>query len=298
MKIGILGLGSIGKRHANNLRMLGHDVGAFDVDTKAFHGTGIKFLERENLLKWADAIVIATPTAQHYDDWIACGSDKPTFIEKPIVSLKEYSQGFFTLPNHTINKDSVGYNLRFHPCVKAACTWLSAGHIGIPIWAQFTVGQFNDKPAYLRDGVVLNWSHEIDLALYLFGPAKVVASSVRLTDGKDDIADFVLQHDSGARSTIHLDYVTKNEIREAWIVGTEKNIGMDLLGRRNSMGKVIQEFGGKWDDDYLDEISEWVKKITPTPPAIIKKASPLATGEDGLRVLEICHQVKQIAGIE
>jgi predicted dehydrogenase len=293
MKIGILGLGSIGKRHANNLRMLGHDVGAFDVDTKAFNGTGIKFLERENLLKWADAIVIATPTAQHYDDWGDCLSGSPIFIEKPLSggSLDEWD-----LAN--IRPVSVGYNLRFHPCVKAACAWLSAGHIGIPIWAQFTVGQFNDKPAYLRDGVVLNWSHEIDLALYLFGPAKVVASSVRLTDGKDDIADFVLQHDSGARSTIHLDYVTKNEIREAWIVGTEKNIGMDLLGRRNSMGKVIQEFGGKWDDDYLDEISEWVKKITPTPPAIIKEASPLATGEDGLRVLEICHQVKQIAGIE
>lgn len=287
MKIGVLGLGSIGLRHARNIRSLGHEVIGYDVDEKKMREFQGKVFKREDVLD-LNAVVIATPTNQHYADWYAVfnggASEKHIFMEKPLCAYKDM---FSIALEPDLKQTAVGYMLRFHPCVKAAKAWLDNGNIGTPIWASFTVGQFNDKPDYLRDGVVLNWSHEIDLALYLLGPAKVVAASVR---GFDDIADFVLEHKSGARSTIHLDYVTKDEIREGWIVGSEKKIGLDLLGRRNSMGKIIQEFGGKWDGDYLAEINAWLTQIQ--KPGW---STPLATGEDGLRVMDICQQVQEMA---
>jgi predicted dehydrogenase len=299
MKIGILGLGSIGLRHARNLRMLGHEVLGYDTDEKKMREFQGKIVQRLDIMEHVDAHVIATPTPQHYEDMLECMIEKtPIFIEKPLCAYESLPQDGieFRPPLENI---SVGYMLRFHPCVKAAKAWINAGHIGEPLWASFTCAQFNNKPDYLRDGVILNWSHEIDLALYLFGPAKVAAASARVTNGHEDIADIILQHENGARSTIHLDYVTKNEIREAWIVGSEKNIGMDLLGRRNSMGKIIQEFGGKWDDDYIDEMAEWIKLMTPAKiEQVFKLPSPMATGEDGLAVMEICAQARKMAGIE
>lgn len=301
MKFGVLGLGSIGLRHARNLRMLGHEVVGYDTDKKKQKEFQGKVWKREDLIPHSvaiypaghpqiDAYVIASPTTHHYQDLLDCMAEgKPTFVEKPIAAThEEWRQ----LQNFLSTKElMVGYMCRFHPCVKAAKNWIDQDYIGKPLWASFICGQFNDKPDYLRDGVVLNWSHEIDLALYLLGPAKVVAASVHAVDGKDDIADFVLQHDSGARSTIHLDYVTRNEIREAWIVGSEKNIGMDLLGRRNSMGKVIQEFQGDWNADYIDEMQAFVERCQ-------GKETLGANGEDGLRVLEICQQVRKLAGLE
>ncbi len=304
MKIGLLGLGSIGMRHARNLRMLGHEVIGYDSEDKKMKEFQGKLYARDDIIANSAAIIIATPTVNHYSDIQACiGAAKSFFIEKPVARTREEYELLSRQPN--VNYAMVGYMLRFHPCVKAAKQWIDNGNIGKPLWAQFTCGQFNDKMQYLRDGVVLNWSHEIDLALYLLGPAKVLTASVGVSyavpwgamKGNDNIADIILEHESGARSTIHLDYVTKNEIREGWIVGDEKNIGMDLLGRRNSMGKVIQEFGGDWNADYIDEMADFIMAVEahlerfPYP-------SPRATGEDGLRVLEICHEVRKLAGLD
>lgn len=293
MKFGLLGLGSIGSRHARNLRMLGHEVIGYDIDEKKQREFQGKILTYANVINDTEATIIATPTPRHYYDIKSCELlEKPTFVEKPLMSLEDFIKGSAPPPDLF-----VGYMLRFHPCVKAAKNWIDQGYIGEPVWANFICGQFNDKPDYLRDGVILNWSHEIDLALYLLGPAKVAAASVHKTNGQDDIADFVLEHDSGARSTIHLDYVTKNEIREGWIVGTEKNIGMDLLGRRNSMGKIIQEFGGDWNADYIDEIQEFINYVQMGKMLDTPLHAQWATGSDGLAVLDICKQVKNIAGI-
>lgn len=307
MKIGLLGLGSIGFRHARNLRMLGHEVFGYDpknTDTYLGNGTYKICRSAESAIEGRDAIVIATPTDQHYNDWACIPTGKPVFMEKPLCSYTDLD--FFAAETEgVLNAIFLGYMLRFHPCVKAAKNWIDAGHIGKPLWANFICGQFNDKPDYLRDGVVLNWSHEIDLALYLLGPAKVVAASVETIHGEnfplaksggDIIADFVLEHDSGARSTIHLDYVTKTEIRESWIVGSEKNLGLDMLGRRVSFGKMVQEFGGDWNADYVDEMQafiHWAEGTDDTTPPV-----QWATGEDGLRVLKICQQVRQKAGLE
>lgn len=297
MKVGVLGLGSIGLRHARNLRILGHEVIGYDIDEKKMKEWQGKIYSRNNFISLPlDALIIATPTAEHEVDIRFCmETGRHIFVEKPIART---CGELFTLREAIgVEKLFVGYMLRFNPCVKAAKQWLDGGWIGKPLWAQFTCGQFNDKPDYLRDGVALNWSHEIDLALYLLGPAKVLTASVHLTNWQDDIADIVLEHESGARSTIHLDYVTKNEIREAWIVGEDKNIGLDMLGRRASFGKMIQEFGGDWNADYVDEMQVFISFAS---GALIPMKPPSlhATGEDGLRVLEICHQVRRIAGLE
>src|SRR5712671_2686106 len=79
-KIGVLGLGSIGSRHFQNFKDLGCDVRGYDP------GAGkVSTMLREDLMNWADAIVIATPTAQHWQDIVDCWAvKKPIFVEKPI----------------------------------------------------------------------------------------------------------------------------------------------------------------------------------------------------------------------
>lgn len=277
MKIAVLGLGSIGLRHAKNLRKLGADVIGYDIDETKMREFQGKVVSRDFALMQCDAVLVATPTSEHSTDINNVVTlNKPIFVEKPIAHKHSH-------PNWEFKNTWVGYMLRFHPCIQFAREKMA--QIGDPIWASFTVAQYNDKPAYLADGVVLNWSHEIDLALYLFGPAKVIASHVDYRDGQDVIADFVLKHDSGVRSTIHLDYVTKQEIRESWIVGTEKNIGIDLVGGCVSWGRIVQQFGGGWDGVYINEMAAWLK-------ALEGESTELATGQDGVEVVKICEQVR------
>jgi len=189
--IGVIGLGSIGMRHAKNLRAIGHNVRAYDVQMKRrleFNGV---LWTIDDVLD-SDAVVIASPTKDHAHHLHVVASDgKPSFVEKPVADKKI-----------DIDAVMVGYNLRFHSCVKKVKEWLDADMIGKPLWANFTLGQHSEKPPYLRDGVILNWSHEIDLALYLLGGGSVACSSTRLSDGKDDIADILFTHENGCRSAI------------------------------------------------------------------------------------------------
>jgi predicted dehydrogenase len=190
----------------------------------------------------------------------------------------------------------VGYNLRFHSCVKKAKEWLDADLIGKPLWANFTLGQHSEKPPYLRDGVILNWSHEIDLALYLLGNGNVSGSSTRLSDGKDDIADICLTHENGCRSSIHLDYVTQPEIRQFLIVGTGATIIVDLLHRmawlRRADEVIMDQFQGQdsWDENYVEEMQAFLDRCD-------GKDTIGATGEEGLAVLKICLEVRKQAGL-
>ena len=65
MKIGVLGLGSIGKRHAENLISLGHEVYGFDPVAPKING--VKNVSRDEI--WDQkAVVIASPSSQHLDD--------------------------------------------------------------------------------------------------------------------------------------------------------------------------------------------------------------------------------------
>jgi len=287
MKIGVIGLGSIGMRHAKNLVALGHSVYGADIrpDLEVPFEIGV---DGGDFKREVDAFVIASPTRLHYQHAVMAGeAGKPAFIEKPLSDKERFS---YLLPC------MIGYNLRFHGCVLKTIEWINAGRIGKPLWANFTCGQFNDKPAYLRDGVVLNWSHEIDLALHLLGPGHLEASSVRIIDGCDDMADILITHENGCRSTIHLDYITKPEQRHFTIQGETGRITCTLPSRNLFLLTPDKEQAdwfhcrGSYDQDYIDEMKAFIDRIE-------GKETPGCTGAEALRVLEICLEVRRQAGM-
>src|SRR6266849_5755677 len=303
MKIGIVGLGSIGSRHAANAAKLGHEVIVYDPQGQC----DVKF-ERDIYDK-ADAVVIATPTYCHEAGLRACiERGKHALIEKPIsTSLGRLP----ALLDRAREKDLVvmmGNNLRFHPSVKKAKEWLGERRIGQVLWAHFTCAQANSKALYLSDGVILNsGAHEVDLALFLCGTGRVAAASARLTRsdedlGGDDIADFVIEHASGVRSSFHLDFVTPIATRDFRIVGDDGSLFCDLRERNLIVREIdgilpdvsymTQYIGlGSWDTDYLDEMSAFIARIEGliTPPG--------ADGFDGLEALRVLLDVRKKVGL-
>lgn len=277
--IGVIGLGSIGMRHAKNLIQIG-EITVLTHDPK---NNGEQNLH--NLLEESDAVVIASPTSTH-DEYLklTLKANKPTFVEKPVSDKR-----WIELPHVLM----VGYNLRFHSCVKRAKEWIDEGFLGQPLWANFTVGQYNDR---YTDGVILNWSHEIDLALYLLGPGSVAGSSTRISNGRDDISDILLTHDNGCRSYVHLDYITQPEIRQSIIVGSEATIIMDLLNREawlRSKAAIMLDHQGlddSFDENYQSEMEAFIDRID-------DKETIGCTGAEALEVLKVCLEVRKQAGL-
>lgn len=292
MKVGVIGLGSMGSRHDANLRSLGHQVIGYDPAVRMDLG-----LERL-VYDECEAIVVATPSGFHGGTTRASiERSKHVLVEKPILLASPEVAA--SLIEDAAKKNvtlMVAYNLRFHGSVIQAKKWLNEGRIGKPIWANFICGQYSDKPAYLRDGVILNWSHEIDLALYLLGDAKVDGSSTRLDNGHDCMTNILMTHEGGCKTSIHLDYFTKPEIRTFTIVGTGGKISVSLP-QRNAFLTVPDRDQSDWihcrrsyDLDYKDEMIAFIDRIN-------GKETLGCTGQEALKVLDICLQVRRQAGM-
>ena len=281
MKIGILGLGSIGKRHFENFKKLGCEVRGYD--------PGVDGYDRHQVTEWANALVIASPTSNHYEDIVTCPAGIPLLVEKPIVDTVIRRNNICD-DNHSIAM--VGYNLRFHSCVIQARKWLGEGLIGKPLWANFTCAQYNDKPAYRRDGVILNWSHEIDLAVYLLGQGVICASSI--SNASESLADIIFEHSlTGCRTSIHLDYLTYVERRGFSIIGQEGTIDVNLVERTALAvpGNYPDIFFQGKDDfasNYLAEAQAFWNRID-------GQETIGCTAKEALEVVDICLTAKEMA---
>ena len=78
IRVGVLGVGHLGKLHANLYREVqqANLVGIFDIDTekakKIANELGVPAFEsREALLQEIDAVNIVTPTSDHYESAVA-----------------------------------------------------------------------------------------------------------------------------------------------------------------------------------------------------------------------------------
>lgn len=292
MRIGVIGLGSIGLRHARNLLELGHHVWGYDPDPERLGlFTGFVASSCYYILTETDAVVIASPSPNHFDSlMVAIKKGKPVLVEKPICTK---------LPDHysyqhiAKGRVWVGNMLRFHPCVQEAKRWMK--DIGKPYRATFMLSQKTEKHAYLTDGVVLNWlSHEVDLALYLLGPDVAGTGMMRVTDDVDDLADIIIRHENGCHSVVHGDFVGEPEQERSFeIVGSQGRITTSLLegGMFTYPKNRLVTPKVDWDAIYKDEMKAFIEAVEGNPN------TDLATGLDGLRTLEVLLRAKEMAGI-
>jgi predicted dehydrogenase len=287
--IGILGLGSIGLRHARNLRAMGHMVRGYDIDMKkrlAFDGV---LWDMEEVLE-CKAIIIASPTPMHAEHILNMPPDMPLFVEKPIGASRDDLNKIRTYMEKRTAPVYVGNNLRLHECVRIAKDLLINDAIGLPISASFYVAQLNRRP-YAED-VILNWGgHELDLACYLIGSLAVTSAS-----GDHDHCNITLQNSIyNCPVFVHLDYLSDPEQRGFFIAGSKGYVSVDLVKRTFAIGTkhvLPGVVGDDWDGNYLSEMKEFVKAIDGEPSKL------LATGEDGLATLELILKIKELAGIK
>lgn len=306
LTIAVIGLGSIGMRHAKTLRRLGCPVVAFDPDPtrraewERFDGESA--ISRDAAYAKAAGAIIASPTGHHFADLasaIDAGCD--VLVEKPIAHAADGVADLLQRAEAEGRVVAVGYNLRFHAAVCAALDLLKKSCLGKLLWARFIGASYlphwrphqDYRTGYAADpvsgGALLDWSHEIDLATHLLGPAEVAAAAGRNTGvleiGAEDCVDVIMQHENGVQSSLHLDYVTRPAQRRFEICGTGGVMAVDLLTRRLRVdgaecdGRIEQEFSGSFDDDYAEEIEDFLTCME-------TRHAARCTGRDGLAVLE------------
>jgi len=194
LRIGIAGLGRLGRRHALNL--VRHVPGAVLVaacspleselrwaeqtlDIRHLHRDYDALLAHDSL----DAVFLATPTSLHAKHIIqALRSGKHEFCEKPLsLELEDCRRVTAEAALHPNLKVMIGFVRRFDASYQDAYKRIQSGSIGRPFMVysqtcdQYDADGFFVKFAPTSGGIFLDCSvHDIDLARWLLGSPKAV----------------------------------------------------------------------------------------------------------------------------
>ncbi len=211
MKILLIGLGSIGKRHVRILKEKYKKIYALrSGKNEPINGLGIKEVtswEEVERVK-PDVVFITNPTYLHVETAIKCAeSGFKIFMEKPLGSDLENLDELIKIIKKKNIVSYVGYNLRFHPVISALSEYLVKHK---PLHARVVCSSYlpNWRPGtdFLKSysanlkmggGVILDLTHEPDFVSHLFGEIKDIKGSFskrgNITVDAEDYADMVLE---------------------------------------------------------------------------------------------------------
>lgn len=259
---------------------------------------------------WAwepDVAFIASNTDSHVPIAIeAARHGCHLFVEKP---LSHTLAGIETLQTEVRKrglKTMVGCNMRFHPGPSTLKNLLEAKAIGTIIAARLQTGSFLPRWRPSQDyrqsysasaewgGAILDCIHEIDLALWFLGPARLLASAylTAWTIGleTDGLSEMILQHTSGALSSIHLNFVQRDYRRTCQLIGSEGTLYWDYethvvhqYGLDGKLAHIYPEPAG-WQANqmYLDELTHFLEVLKGSNQTMNPVNESLATLEIAL----------------
>jgi predicted dehydrogenase len=269
MKTLIMGLGGIGQRHLRNLRMLrGNDLEiiAFDPrpnppvltdQLKIEEGSNLEqkyglriFSDLEQALaQIPDVAFICNPTSLHIPAALrAAQAGCHLFIEKPLSHNLEQVDKLIGLVESRNLTAMIGYQMRFHPCLKRLAELVHEQKIGRVLSVRAEIGEYmpgwhtyeDYRQMYasrqdLGGGVILSQIHEFDYLYWLFGlPRSVYTRGGHLSDLEIDVedsADSLMEcvlDGHPVPVNLHQDYIQRPLSRFCEVFGEAGKIRMDL----------------------------------------------------------------------
>lgn len=292
----IVGQGSIGRRHATNFANYGWDVSVVSrriID----HPKSYENLEACIEEGHPDFVLIANRTDQHFDTFMELknlGFHGGVLIEKPIFEKTH------VVPECTFKEVYVGYNLRFHPVLRAVKDLISNSEIlGVNCYVGQYLPSWRPSADYrecysaqknLGGGVLRDLSHELDYLLWIFGNySRVVSLGGKISDleiGSEDHYHIIWQTEMGAQISLSLNYLDRNNQRVMTIHSNTRTLTADLVHNTLTINGETKSYPFEINNSYLSMIG----CISQDDSSNRKN---LCSFEEGLRVLELIELIEQ-----
>ncbi len=305
----VCGAGSIGRRHIANLLRLGAEVSVWrargDLLAEIAHDFPVQTCtDLPNAIAGAEAVVVATATDQHVAIAAeALKAGRALFIEKPLShdwtgvdSLRRLAEGAVV---------EVGCQFRAHPNLNALALMLGKQEYGRPLTYRLAMGHRLDawrptqnyQQGYSADsarggGALFDLIHQIDIALWLFGPVvavhAVLAKLGDLNIRGDDVTNLLLTHKSGVTGHIQLDMASPVYRCEAEVMTSKALLRWSnaegLLRRQSPECETIIDRlpeGFERNDLFLTHMAHFLKRVDGSV------LPPFCAFEDGVAALKV-----------
>jgi predicted dehydrogenase len=292
LKVGVIGVGYLGKFHAQKYSQM-PDVDLVGiVDPDAVNGQQIAkengttaYAGHQSLFGRVDAVSIAAPTPAHYAIARDCLlHDIDVLIEKPITSVLEDADELIKIADSKGLIIQVGHLERFNPAVVAL-----EGKIQQPRFIEsHRLSIFQGRCTDVS--VVLDLMiHDIDLILNLVGSEikDVHAAGISVISGNIDIANARLTFSNGAVANVTASRISAKNERKLRLFQKDAYISIDFANHKITLvhpdenqpdgiipGMKIEELNFDKGDALDDELKAFVQ-------AVKHRQQPLVTGQMG-----------------
>ena len=333
VNLGLLGVGLIGKRHAEIILKYKDAklVAVADPDPSAekyAKEIGVSYFKSlSEMLSSSslDGVIIATPNNLHVEHGIECiQKNIPSLIEKPLASTAQDAAIISKASEDSGVPVLVGHHRRHNPIIKAAKKIVDSGEIGdvrsfhANCWLFKPDEYFEESVWRTKKGagpVSVNLVHDIDLLRYICGEVvSVQAQTIKSRRGheNEDVASVLLRFDTDIVGTISV----SDTIVSPW--------SWELTAKENPAYPPTSEncylFGGDHGSLSVPDLTIWKNKekrgwwepihstkhsIISTDPlmnqidhfcSIIKGSkNPLISAEEGLRNLKVLEGIYKSA---
>jgi len=232
VKVGVIGVGRMGKYHAGILSELPEVelAAVVDIDSKVrkviednFNAPG--FESYKDLYGKVDAAVVAVPTGLHFPitkDLLNAGIH--VLLEKPCANNLDHARELFKIAEEKDLTLHIGHVERFNGAVQELHKIVES-----PIFVECKrMGPFTDR--IKDDGVVLDiMIHDIDIILNLI-KSKVTKTHVlgaSVFSDKDDLVNAQLEFENGCIANIIASRASQNQIRTLSVTQKDSFVVLD-----------------------------------------------------------------------
>ncbi len=317
LKVGVFGVGHLGKFHLNNwkeitgVEVVGfydpHDDTAKDVSDKYQLP---RFIDPVALIDACDAIDVVAPTNYHFE-WCekAIKKGKHVFVEKPLANTMEEARQLVKLAEESGIKFQVGHVERFNPAFLAVKD--------IPLNPMFIevhrLAQFN--PRGTEVSVILDLMiHDIDIILSIVKSdvKNISASGVGVMTETPDIANVRIEFHNGCVANLTSSRISMKKMRKIRLFQKDAYIGIDFLNKKAEIIKLkdtadsnvfafdIETPTGKktiaMANPVVPEVNAIKMELEEFRNAIFNNTKTIVSEMDGLMAMDVAHQILEKIG--
>lgn len=314
LKVGVFGVGHLGKFHLSNWKEIREVeiVGFYDPNDSASQEVSEKFqlarfIDAATLMDTVDAVDIVAPTNFHFDLCkLAIRKGKHVFVEKPLANTMEEARELVKLVKESNIKFQVGHVERFNPAFLAVQE-LSLNPMFIEV---HRLAEFN--PRGTEVSVILDLMiHDIDIILSIVkSEVKTIsASGVAVMTDTPDIANVRIEFNNGCVANLTSSRISMKKMRKMRLFQKDAYIGMDFLAKKTEIIKLktpqdIDVFSFELETPHgkrtiaianprVPEINAIKMELEKFRDAIATNTPVIVSEVDGLRAMDVAHQILQ-----